>query len=142
MSTLTKQVLKQDGFTLIELLVVLAIMGLIATLTVPLAARAVDDAALRADARDLATHLYALEARARREQQTITIAPGTIDLTLLGSPKLSHSAVISVPEHGDTLSFYSDGTSSGGTLRIEEHGRGVDLDVAWLTGKVAMRAVP
>jgi general secretion pathway protein H len=134
---MTPRARKSNGFTLIELLVVLAIMGLIATLALPLAARAVDDAALRTDARNLATRLSALQAQARGEQRTITVDPAS-----LGSPNRSRNATITVPEHGDPLSFYPDGTSSGGTLRITERGRGFDLDVAWLTGKVTLRAAP
>jgi general secretion pathway protein H len=133
----------QDGFTLIELLVVLAIMGLMATLALPLAARAVDDAALRRDARALASRLHALQSRALEDQQTILIesgADGTIDVATLGLPVQLHGAALSV--RGGPLSFYPDGTSSGGTIRMTEHGRTFDLDIAWLTGTIILRAAP
>jgi len=132
---------KQQGFTLIELLVVLAIMGLIATLALPLAASAVDNAALRTDARNLAGRLYDIQASAIREQRTVTVASredGTIDPVLLGFAP--HHAEIRLAESHSSLSYYPDGTSSGGSLQIIEHGRAFDLDIAWLTGKVTIRA--
>lgn len=139
---MARQIRKPQGFTLIELLVVLAIMGLIATLALPLAASAVDNTALRTDARNLAGRLYEIQSNAAREQRTIAIvsrADGTIDPAVLVLPS-AHNATIRFAESANALSYYPDGTSSGGNLQITERGRGFDLEVAWLTGHVTMRA--
>lgn len=136
----------QNGFTLIELLVVLAIMGLIAGLAIPLGAHAVEDAALRSDARKLASAFRQMQQDARERQAVVTLAPssdGTLSGTgPVGIPVLARGAKLRFVREGKELSFYPDGTSSGGTVRLSEHGHALDLNVAWLTGTIVLRASP
>ena len=129
--------LGESGFTLIELLTVLAIMAMLAVLAVPLSVRVVEDATLRSDGRKLASALHELQREARRDQATIVVDPAGGSTRL---PKLDGGATLRL-KGGEPVSYFPDGTSSGGTLRLSEHGREIDIDVAWLTGDVEEHAV-
>jgi general secretion pathway protein H len=134
----------ERGFTLIELLVVLAIMGMVAAIALPLSVRAVDGATLRADGRALAVALKLLQAEARARQDAVVVEArdGTLYTTAPHRfPRTGSGAVLGF-KGGRRLVFYPDGTSSGATLQLTEHGRSVDIEVAWLTGLVAVRSVP
>lgn len=137
---------QESGFTLIELLVVLAILGLMASIAMPFTVRAIEDARLRADARQLTNELRQLQQNAidRREPIELRALPGLLQL---GTPSIKPLSPISVESFsltGDTkrVIFYPDGTSSGGVLRLKEGGRSLDIEIAWLTGAIALRAVP
>ena len=129
------------GFTLIELLVVIAIVALISVVAVPLGVRSVENATLRSDARKLVSVLRQMQQDARAQQTTVTLSTGeeaaTARLRLLAP-----DAVVDLPGNRKSLSFYPDGTSSGGIVRLSEHGRSLDLEVAWMTGAVVLRAAP
>jgi general secretion pathway protein H len=129
----------EGGFTLIELLTVLAIMAMLAVLAVPFGVRAVEDATLRSDSRKLASALHGLQMQARRDQTMIVVDPAGADTRL---PKLDGGTAVHLEARGGSLSYFPDGTSSGGTLRLSEHGRAIDIDVAWLTGNVTEAAAP
>ncbi|SRR5579862_3409339 len=125
----------ETGFTLLELLVVLAIMGIVGVLAVPLSVRAVEAARLRADARALALSLRGFQQEARSRQSTIVLDDASLRL------KLPRDAAV-ILKDGAPLIYFADGTSGGGSLRLSEHGRSLDLEIAWMTGEVRFGDVP
>ena len=133
---------RPDGYTLIELLVVIAILALIAAIAMPVASRAVEAATFRADARRLAGELEALQQRAMDQQETITIAAATNGAAPSVSSgdkfALSNSEKLSLASDTQAISFFADGTSSGGTLNIVNGPRAIAVKVAWLTGAVTV----
>lgn len=133
-----------------ELLVVLAVLGLVLVLAVPTLGRALPGLELRTDARALAGALRearALAIAGNREvtllidvqQRTVSVGPGSA-LTLdprLGISLLTASSEASAEGTGG-ISFFPDGTSTGGrvTLALGERQRHVVVD--WLTGTVSV----
>jgi len=57
---------------------------------------------------------------------------------------LGVSSQVSVSLSGsiEALTYFPDGTSSGGTVRIEEGSQKADLAVAWLTGTITQKTAP
>jgi len=128
-----------DGYTLLELLVVVAIMGLIAALAAPAASRTIASATLNADARKAAGDLRALQhlAMERQEAITLTATGGTVAISPAGT--VQDIAALPLSAGNDAITYYPDGTTSGGTLRLSESGHALVIDIAWLTGTINMR---
>jgi general secretion pathway protein H len=138
------------GFTLMELLVVLGILGLVLTLAVPSLGRSLPGLQLQTDARTVAAALR--EARMLAiggnretrlvvdvEQRTLQLGDGdAVRLNpQLGISLLTAASEAPAAETGG-ISFFPDGTSTGGrvTLSLGERQRHVVVD--WLTGKVSV----
>jgi general secretion pathway protein H len=126
------------GFTLIEMLVVLAIMVLISGLGFPMVERALQRQQFESDR----SRVYLAVAQARAdalrggrivEVQEPSSADGLGPLRA-GEDGLPNGTVLSFPPQG--LRFYPDGTSSGGTVRLEEHGRSIEFTVNPDTGVI------
>ncbi|TVQ86573.1 MAG: type II secretion system protein GspH [Chromatiaceae bacterium] len=137
------------GFTLVELLVVLAIAGLMLALTPPLIGAALPGVELKGAARRTAAAL-----RLTRE---IAIAEGrsaawVLDLTgrryhldgdtrggrLPAGIELQLTAA-EAELQSETLGgirFFPDGSSTGGRVVLQRAGRGYQVGVNWLTGRV------
>jgi general secretion pathway protein H len=126
----------QAGFTLLELLVVLAIAGLLVSIAAPFTVRIIEDAALRADVRELSTDLRGLRQSAIDRQETVTataLAKNARPWLIAGTGRRVQFRVAG-PAH--TIAFFPDGTSSGGTLYLREGTRSLSVHVAWPTGAV------
>jgi general secretion pathway protein H len=137
------------GFTLMELLVVLGILGLVLALAVPSLGRSLPGLQLQTDARTVAGALR--EARMLAiggnretrlvvdvEQRTLQLGEGVVRLNpQLGISLLTAASEAPAAETGG-ISFFPDGTSTGGrvTLSLGERQRHVVVD--WLTGKVSV----
>lgn len=130
---------RTDGFTLLELLVVLAIMGLMLTVAAPFTVRTVENAQLRADTRELVSDLRALRRRAIDRRETIAVT-SLFENTRRLPGHASYRARFVPAAGSEALVFYPDGTSSGGTFRLEEGGRSAEVSVAWLSGVVTTGA--
>jgi len=139
------------GVTLLELLVVLAIMALATTLVMPMLGPGVSTADLRASARQLASgmRLARSEAMASRQDTFVTIdlegrrfrvgadprphpLPKDIEIELFTAQKDL------VDDKVGAIRFYADGGSNGGRVTLAAGERKFEVDVDWLTGRVAI----
>lgn len=148
--SLTGRCKSAGGFTLMELLVVLGVIGLVLALAVPSFSRVLPALELRTDARNVAGALREARALAigRNRETTLTIDVEQRSLRLGDeapirlSPHLGMSLLTASSETAETgsggISFFPDGTSTGGrvTLRLGERQRHVVVD--WLTGAVSI----
>lgn len=130
------------GYTLLELLIVLAIIGLIAALATPMAASAIENATLRADARTLTSTLRKLQHDAIAEQRTVAIAqPDKTELpTAFADDAIDPNARIAIA--GGQIEYFADGTTSGGGVTLTEGRRTLNISVAWLTGDITIEDAP
>ncbi len=142
--------LSERGFSLVELLVVLAIVAAVAIIALPSLFSGLPGLRLRGAADDMAATLQDLHETAIRERTTteLTLDPAT-RIYRTSSRPAPHALPKVVTGVGFTtaalrpddtvarLRFYADGTSSGGTLRLEHEGLSVSVVVDWLTGRVS-----
>jgi general secretion pathway protein H len=139
------------GVTLIELLVVLMIMAIIAAIAIPMLGPGVSNAELRSAARKVAAGLRMArdDAVATRtdtrlvldlEHRTFQIErdPHVHALPRGLEMKLFTAQSDIVDEHVGAIRFYPDGGSTGGRVTLSAGERKFDVDVDWLTGRVAI----
>jgi len=139
------------GVTLLELLVVLALMALMATIVVPMLGPGVSTADLRAAARQLASgmRLARSEAMASRQDAFVTIDLEGRRFRVGSSPrehplpkdveiKLFTAQMDLVDDKVGAIRFYADGGSNGGRVTLAAGERKFEVDVDWLTGRVAI----
>jgi general secretion pathway protein H len=142
---------RERGVTLIELLVVLAILAMLTTLVLPMFGPGVSTTELKGAARQVASgmRLARSEAMATRRETFVTF-----DLEgrrfMMGSNKREHALPKGVEMKlytaqmdlvSDTVGairFYPDGGSNGGRLTLAAGERKFEIDVDWLTGRVAV----
>lgn len=143
--------MRQAGVTLLELLIVIALMAIIAALVVPMFGGPVSTSELRATARQLAAGLRLARSEAVSERRetflVIDVAgkrfkvdrearehalPSKVDL------KLFTAQNDLVSENVGSIRFYPDGGSNGGRITVASGARKFDVDVDWLTGRVAI----
>jgi general secretion pathway protein H len=138
------------GFTLIELLVVLGVLALVLAVAVPLLPGAADRTALRTATNEIAAGL--------REARSLALAHGrsaafTLDTARrayrVGDGASWHALPASVAtelftatqEQADDVAgdirFFSDGSSTGGGVRLVQGKAGDEIRVDWLTGRVS-----
>jgi len=139
------------GMSLLELLVVLLLMSLIAAMAVPYISGGVSGSELKGAAREVAAGLRFARSDAvssRREtrlvldleQRTFRVdrdarvhaLPKQVDL------KLFTAQSDLVDEKTGAIRFYPDGGSNGGRITIAAGERKYEVDVDWLTGRVAI----
>jgi len=142
---------RQAGVTLLELLIVIALMGIVAALVVPMFGGPVSTSELRATARQLAAGLRLARSEAVSERRetflVVDVAgkrfkvdrearehalPSKVDL------KLFTAQNDLVSENVGSIRFYPDGGSNGGRITVASGARKFDVDVDWLTGRVAI----
>jgi general secretion pathway protein H len=138
------------GFTLVELLLVLAIIAIAMLLGAGVIGRGMDGLRLRSSANGIAAQLRFTRAQALAtgEPQRFTIDPAA---HAWQAPKDRHGTVparagigfagareVQPTEGQGAIVFFPDGASTGGRVRLQQGAAAWQVDVAWLTGQVAV----
>ena len=139
------------GVTLVELLVVLTLMAIIAAIAIPMLGPGVSNAELRSAARQVAAGLRMArdDAVATRTDTRVTLDLEHRTFQIERDPrvhalprelemKLFTAQSDIVDEHVGAIRFYPDGGSTGGRVTLSAGERKFDVDVDWLTGRVAI----
>lgn len=148
---------KRRGFTLLELLVVLVIAGVLVGLVGPAVQRFIPGVQLKGQSRHLLAQLRQARSQAILLHQAVRVSYDEARHGVAFDPeqrfyRLPPALKLEVErgDHGDpqedeeadaaaAISFYPQGYSSGGTLRLRaEDGREFELQVDWLTGRVRL----
>jgi general secretion pathway protein H len=138
------------GFTLLEMLAVLAILGLVAALTIPTLRRPPDNLRLEAATRTLASVLRLSRAQAitRNADVVLTIHAdrrifgSSTGLTIELDQEISVEMIFAAPlrrgRAAGAIRFFRDGTSSGGDIVLTLNKRRTRISVNWLTGEARL----
>lgn len=140
------------GFTLIEILVVLSIMAIGAAIVIPMVSGSgATTGELKAAAREIAAglRLARSEAVTTRRETTVTldlearkfrVAAGGREVAL--PPKVDLKLFTAQSDLQDekrgAIRFFPDGGSNGGRVTVSSGERKYEVDVDWLTGRVAI----
>lgn len=140
---------KAQGFTLIELLVVMTLVALIAALATPMAGRLVPGLELRSAADSLGTELRRARSVARRDNREAAVLIDVASGSFRGQDAtqaefLPRGVAVEfvtasrerIDEHRGLIRFYPDGTSTGGTIRLQRETASYELVVDWFDGTV------
>jgi general secretion pathway protein H len=141
----------QAGVTLLELLIVLSIMAIIAALVVPLLGSGVSNTELKSAARQVTAGLRLARSEAvatRRdtrvmldlEHRTFQVErdahvhalPHDLEMKLF----TAQSDLVS--DRVGAIRFFPDGGSNGGRVTLASGERKFEIDIDWLTGRVAI----
>lgn len=129
----------EEGFTLLEMLVVLALVGLASGLVFPSFKSMIAVSEFNRAAADVALSMREARAKAIR-----TGSPVALSVMSKGQAfAISGSTPRDVPRAvslraGGPIRFMTDGSSSGGTVRVERGPRQATLRVAPATGRVTI----
>ncbi|OPB00845.1 general secretion pathway protein GspH [Pseudomonas fluorescens] len=139
----------QRGFTLLEMLVVILLIGLAAGVLGLGIRQGVQAAKERRVVGEMVDALRATRAAAviggkaaRTEfdvQGQTFQAPGR---TLQRWPDELNVTLHTAEHVGPAIEFYPDGSSTGGNLLVANGSRRWRIDIGWLTGSVASKALP
>ena len=139
------------GLTLLELLIVLVLIGIVASITIPILGYGVSTTQLRSAAREVAAGLRTARGQAI-SQRTESVLVLDVAARAFSVPpdervhpinrgielKLYTAAHDIVNENVGAIRFYPDGGSTGGRITLAAGERKYDVDVDWLTGRVAI----
>ena len=142
----------QSGFTLLELMVVLALLALLMGLVIPGMQGSIKRERDRANLRQLTTALRLARSQAATTRQRVRVFVNR-ETGRYWLERSSRQGVLTGMRLGDTrlvwqdpghrqgyIAFYSDGSSSGGKLALEDSaGRRYNLEVETITGKVSLK---
>ena len=139
------------GVTLLELLVVLSIMAVIAAIVVPVFTGGVSGSELKGATREVAAglRLARSEALATRKETRVMLDlenrsfqverdPRTHALPKQIELKLFTAQSDLVSDKVGAIRFFPDGGSNGGRVTLAVGERKFNVDVDWLTGRVAI----
>ena len=142
-----------SGVSLLELLIVLSIMAILAAVVLPLlGGSSVSTAELKSAARQVAAGLRVARSEALAthqetrvvldlEQRTFRIDRDT-RVHALPKPievKLFTAQSDLVNDRVGAIRFFADGGSNGGRVTLAAGSRKYDIDIDWLTGRVAIQ---
>ena len=139
------------GVTLLELLIVLSIMAILAAIVVPIFGGGVSTGELKGATRELAAGLRVARSEAlatRKETRVMLDLEGrtfqverdarTHTLPRQVELKLFTAQSDLVNEKIGAIRFFPDGGSNGGRVTLTAGERKFNVDVDWLTGRVAI----
>lgn len=142
--------LRVRGFTMLELLVVLVIIAIVSAVSIPVFT-GTSNAEMKSAARQLASGLRLARSTAlaqRRETFSCstspdvasrsTATPASIRCRATSSLKLFTAQKDLVDDKVGAIRFYPDGGSNGGRITLAAGERKYEVDVDWLTGRVAI----
>lgn len=139
---------KQRGFTLLEMLIAISIAGLILATSVPAAHKMYVSMQYREAVRDVRRVLesarYLAIVTGQSADVVITPREGLLqygdEKSRLLPPfvKLETETAAELMSDGDkaVIRFYSDGSSTGGTVYVGRNDNWISLHVGWLLGSV------
>lgn len=143
--------MKGAGLTLVELLVTLTIVGLVAAVTAPSLGASLDAAHLRAASRELVVGLKSArhDALAGSQESALVLDTSSHDYWHSGEQRrlsipdeATISMTVAASEHSEPtrgrIRFFPDGSSTGGTIRLERRNVHIRIVVAWLTGRTTI----
>ena len=142
---------RAGGVTLLELLIVLSIMAILAAIVVPIFGGGVSTGELKGATRELAAGLRVARSEAlatRKETRVMLDLEGrtfqverdarTHTLPRQVELKLFTAQSDLVNEKMGAIRFFPDGGSNGGRVTLTAGERKFNVDVDWLTGRVAI----
>jgi general secretion pathway protein H len=142
---------QQRGFTLFELLIALAVLSVVTAIVMPQFQIGPSTVA-SGTAHSIAAHLRRARELSMRESRAVEVAVDldervvrsdlgtvnlseTLDYTLfLAGPTKSGPA----PGRAGVVTFFADGSATGGRITVSPKGITYRIDVNWLTGAVAV----
>lgn len=142
--------MRARGFTLLELLLVLAIIAIAMLLGAGVLGRGMDGLRLRSAANGIAAQLRFTRAQALAtgEPQRFSIDPAAHawqapkerhgDLPARAAIVFTGAREVQPTEGRGAIVFFPDGASTGGRVRLQQGAAAWQVDVAWLTGQVAV----
>ena len=141
----------QFGVTMLELLIVLSIMAFVAAIVLPTLGGGVSTSELKSAAREVAAGLrYARgQAIVQRGEAFMVIDIDARTFVVPPDPrvhrlpqkidvKLFTAQSDLIGEKVGAIRFYPEGGSNGGRITLAAGARKFDVDVDWLTGRVAI----
>jgi general secretion pathway protein H len=139
------------GFTLIELLVVLTLIGLLVAVVIPMFGNGVSTTELKSDTRAVAAGLRQArgQAIAQRGEAVLMLDLAAHSFSVPPDPrvhklapqlelKLFTAQSDLVNDNVGAIRFFADGGSNGGRITLASGERKFNVDVDWLTGRVAI----
>jgi general secretion pathway protein H len=143
--------LRQVGLSLLELLIVLMLMAIIASVVIPIFGPGVSTTELKRAARELAAGLRLARSQAisQRTEAVLELDVATRAFRVPPDPKV-HSMADGIElklytaqrdlvnEQVGVVRFFPDGGSNGGRITVAAGERKYDVDIDWLTGRVAI----
>jgi general secretion pathway protein H len=143
--------LTASGFTLIEMLVVLTLIGLLVAVVIPIFGNGVSTTELKSDARAVAAGLRQArgQAIAQRGEAFLVLDLGAHSFSVPPDSrvhKLAQQLELKlftaqsdlVNDNVGAIRFFADGGSNGGRITLASGERKFDVDIDWLTGRVAI----
>jgi general secretion pathway protein H len=142
---------RSAGVTMLELLIVLSIMAIVSAIALPMFRSGVSTGELKSAARELAAGLRVArsEALATRQETRVMLdlegrtfqveRSGRVHTMPRGMEmKLFTAQSDIVNEKVGAIRFFPDGGSNGGRVTLGSGNRKYDVDVDWLTGRIAI----
>ncbi|MEP6997213.1 MAG: GspH/FimT family pseudopilin [Betaproteobacteria bacterium] len=139
------------GFTLLEMLIVLTLIGLLVAVTIPIFGNGVSTTELKSDTRAVAAGLRQArgQAIAQRGEAALELDVGARTFRVPPDPhvhKLAEQLELKiftaqsdlVNDKVGAIRFFADGGSNGGRITLASGERKFNVDVDWLTGRVAI----